>query len=189
MTFIRLVFELCVLWLKPEIYIALAQCLKQVLLNPLMRYFFASPSARESISHSSHSVLAICIYRYLNVIYEMFGHILWTENCFFSLCFKHIQKWSLSFQKTNQTHSLISLQMICCRSLWNIDSLSLYSKTIIIWRLLYMLCECLIMCSNLIDIVWHNNSKEKGDYDLSLYNRWKRFFFCRVDKVFKKIYH
>jgi hypothetical protein len=45
--------------------------------------------------------------------------------------------------------------------------------------------KCLIMCnSNLIDIVWHNNSKEK---EIKIFHSpalllSMRFLLCRVDK-------
>lgn len=108
---------------------ALAQFLfKQVLLNPLMRYFYFFLLLRgsETIMHSSNDsyILVICIIdRYSSVcIWNVWTHFMSWKLLFFSLCVLSTFKWSLTFQKIKHDLMLTIVICCCCRCRYEISA-------------------------------------------------------------------
>lgn len=76
-------------------------CLKQVLLNPLMRYFclpLLLLIARETISHSSKRISNLHLSIFERYLWNVWTHFMNWELPF-SSAHTNIEKWSLSFQK------------------------------------------------------------------------------------------
>lgn len=137
---------------------ALAQFLsKQVLLNPLMRYFYFFPLLRgsETIMHSSHDsyILVICIIdRFSSAcIWNVWTHFMSWKLLFF-LSVLSTFNLKLNISKINAHHTVICC---CCRGRYEIISaelniLSCYKS----YNQQRLLCQCGKCDMHLIDIVW-----------------------------------